>query len=258
MPDFPQGLVERLLTAERRGPPPVLHLFGEPFVSVDASRVDLPRSCTRLLVFVALRSGRVERLYAAGSLWPEHDEARAGGNLRSALWRLNRTRVPLMTSDKHGLSVRDEVIIDVHAVSAWATQVIEGAAGAAELRMMPHSLGALDLLPGWYEDWALIERERLRQRLLHALEAQSRALAHRGLHAEAVEAAMVAVHAEPLRESAQRALLEAHLAEGNWVEARRALALYARLLRRELGVRPAPELVGLLRRPAVRETARHG
>ncbi|MGW2995279.1 bifunctional ornithine acetyltransferase/N-acetylglutamate synthase, partial [Streptomyces sp. NPDC001193] len=37
-----------------------------------------------------------------------------------------------------------------------------GPAGAAD---------ALDLLPGWYDDWVLLEQERVRQRLLHALEA---------------------------------------------------------------------------------------
>ena len=58
--------------------------------------------------------------------------------------------------------------------------------------------------------------------------------------ADAVDAAMIAVHAEPLRESAQRALAEVHLAEGNVVEARRALRAYATLLRHEVGVRRPP------------------
>ena len=40
------------------------------------------------------------------------------------------------------------------------------------------------------------------------------------------EAAMFAVGIEPLRESAQRVLIEAHLAEGNLVEARRAFVTY--------------------------------
>jgi DNA-binding SARP family transcriptional activator len=57
---------------------------------------------------------------------------------------------------------------------------------------------------------------------------------------------MMAVHADPLRESAQRALLEAHLAEGNWVEGRRGYESYRDLLWRELGVNPGPELASLL------------
>jgi DNA-binding SARP family transcriptional activator len=114
-------------------------------------------------------------------------------------------------------------------------------------------MDALDLLPGWYEDWALLERERVRQRLLHAMEAQSRQLAQAGRYGQAVEAAMQAVGADPLRESAQRALVEAHLAEGNWMEARRSLDLYAELLDRELGASPGAEITALLhRRPPSR------
>jgi len=60
------------------------------------------------------------------------------------------------------------------------------------------------------------------------------------------------VHLEPLRESGQKALLLAHLAEGNQVEARRALDAYARLLRSELGLRASSELNDLLRVPRPR------
>jgi DNA-binding SARP family transcriptional activator len=94
-----------------------------------------------------------------------------------------------------------------------------------------------------------LERERIRQRMLHALEALSRALTARGRHAEAVEAAMTVVSAEPLRESAQRVLVEAHVAEGNWVEARRTYGAFRRLIRRELGVEPSRELTAFVSAP---------
>ncbi|WP_106975000.1 BTAD domain-containing putative transcriptional regulator [Streptomyces katrae] len=54
------------------------------------------------------------------------------------------------------------------------------------------------------------------------MEALSREPARVGRHAGAVESALVAVSAEPLRESAQRALIEAHLAQGNLIGAMRA------------------------------------
>ena len=53
------------------------------------------------------------------------------------------------------------------------------------------------------------------------------------------------MQSEPLRESAQRALVQAYLAEGNCIEARRCLSRYATLLREELGVPPSAELVRL-------------
>jgi DNA-binding SARP family transcriptional activator len=55
------------------------------------------------------------------------------------------------------------------------------------------------------------------------------------------------VAVEPLRESAHRALIGAHLAEGNRVEALRQLARLRHLLREELGVEPSLRAVDLLR-----------
>jgi DNA-binding SARP family transcriptional activator len=60
----------------------------------------------------------------------------------------------------------------------------------------------------------------------------------------------MAVKAAPLRESAQRALIEAYLAEGNWVEGRRSFEVYRKLLHRELGTQPDPELAAMVHRPA--------
>jgi DNA-binding SARP family transcriptional activator len=228
---------------------PVVHLFGGPFVSYGWRRVDIPEGSKRLLVFVALHRGRVERRYVAGSLWPAGDDIRAAGNLRSALWRLNGAGIGVLQADKHGLALREDVLVDLHAVGAWAARLIKGSASHEDLATMPWGIDAIDLLPGWYDDWALVERERVRQRLLHALEALSCQLARVGRCAEAVEAAMMAVTAEPLRESAQRVLIQAHLAEGNWVEGRRSFEAYRDVLHRELGVEPDPDLAAMVRRP---------
>ena len=92
----------------------------------------------------------------------------------------------------------------------------------------------------------MLERERIRQRVLHAFEALSAHLVLAGRYAEAVDAAMTAMSVEPLRESAQRALLQAHLAEGNLVESRRCYSTYRDLVRRELGVEPGAELTALI------------
>jgi DNA-binding SARP family transcriptional activator len=105
---------------------------------------------------------------------------------------------------------------------------------------------ACHLLPGWYDEWAVLERERIRQRVLHALEALSAALSEQGRHAEAVDAALRAVLEEPLRESGQRALLRAYLAQGNLAEAQRAYVRFAQLVRSELGVEPSRQITALM------------
>lgn len=221
---------------------PTIHLLGGPYVTIDGVNKHVPEGSKRLLAFVALRRGRVERRHAAGTLWPIGDDCRAAGNLRSALWRLRGADIEIMQCDKWSLRLDDNVAVDVRLVSEWADRVINARQTEEDLAIAPARLDALDLLPGWYDDWAILERERLRQRVLHALEALSRHLVAAGRYADAVEAAIAAIASEPLRESAQRALIEAHLSEGNWVEAHRGFVTYREMLRRELGVSPSREL----------------
>lgn len=227
---------------------PVIHLVGGPYVSDSRVCRTVPEGSKKLLAFVALRGGRVERPYAAGVLWPLGDDLRAAGNLRSALWRLRRADIEVIEADKWSLSLVENVEVDVHRIADWAGRLIHRTAGPDDLTcQLPDN--ACHLLPGWYDDWIVMERERLRQRVLHALEALAELHIEGGRYAEAVDAATRAVTEEPLRESAQRVLLCAYLAQGNRAKARLAYTAFARLLRRELGVEPSPRLRALMSCP---------
>ena len=225
----------------------MVHLLGGPYVTQNGCRTDVPEGSKRLLAFLALRMRRVERCYAAGTLWPYGDDRRASGNLRSALWRLRGAGIDVLVADKRSIGLRPGVAVDIDEVAAWANRLVTQHALPADLSLSWPLADALDLLPGCYDDWAILERERMRQRMLHALEALSRAMTERGRYGEAVDAAMMAIGVEPLRESAQRALLQAHLAESNLIEARRDFLSYRDLVRRELGVEPSMELAALVR-----------
>ena len=96
---------------------------------------------------------------------------RASGNLRSALWRLRTAGIHLVSADKSALALSDRVRVDARVVSDWASRLIRGRHEPGDLSIPARALEALDLLPGWYDDWVMLERERLRQRVLHALEA---------------------------------------------------------------------------------------
>jgi len=91
-----------------------------------------------------------------------------------------------------------------------------------------------------------MERERYRQLRMHALEILCVRLSGAGRHGEAVEAGLAAVSGEPLRESAHRVLIGAHLAEGNRCEAIRQFDRYRGVLQRELGLEPSPEIAALI------------
>jgi DNA-binding SARP family transcriptional activator len=223
-----------------------VHLFGGPSVSIDGTTLCVPHGSRRLLAFLALRRGSVERTYLAGSLWPIGDEVRAQGNLRSALWRLRRSGIELVLADKWSMALAQDVCVDVEHLADWAGRLVGGCPVDADLSMTDVPPDALDMLPGWYDDWVVVNRERIRQRVMHALEALSRQLVARCRLAEAVEVARAAVAAEPLRESAQRVLVEALLALGNRAEAAQAFLEFQAILASELGVEPSAELRALV------------
>ncbi|MET0781761.1 MAG: BTAD domain-containing putative transcriptional regulator [Microbacterium sp.] len=225
-------------------------LLDGPFVIDDERRIHVPEGSEKLLVFVALRNGRaVSRRTVAGTLWPAVNEDRAAGNLRTALWRLRSSGIRLLEADRHTLAVTRGTSVDVFALDEWASRLIDGTASREDFSLHHFNPAAMELLSGWYDDWVIFERERLRQRLLHALEVLSQRLAEECLFGEAVEAAMTAIQIDPLRESAQRSLILVHLSEGNVAEALRTYAAYVRLLDSELGIAPTPELTRLVHVP---------
>jgi DNA-binding SARP family transcriptional activator len=209
-------------------------------------QVRIPVPAQRLLALLALRARPLRRSYLAGVLWVESTDARASGSLRSALWKLRRTGVRLVDESDHRLGLSPAVAVDVHESEAWAGRVMDPTTSLVEAdfdAVLPYG----ELLPDWYDDWVVLERERLRQVHSHALEA----VAHRLLAMErfgaAIAAGLAAVAHEPYRESAHRAVICAHLAEGNRAEAARQYAHYQRLLADGLGLAPSSLMTELVR-----------
>jgi DNA-binding SARP family transcriptional activator len=211
----------------------------------EGSAGDMPRGAQRLVARLCL-SGRPARAAIAGQLWPDVPEDHALGSLRSTLWRLHKVAPGLIDVSGGALSLAAGVRVDVRELSDWAERVRDPHAGVEDVTVPPTVLRG-DLLPGWYDDWVLLERERVRQLRLHALEALAARLVAVGRLADALEAAYEAVRAEPLRESAHRTVVRVHLAEGNLVEALRAHDRFREMLWDELGVHPSELMTRLLR-----------
>jgi DNA-binding SARP family transcriptional activator len=201
--------------------------------------LDLPPNVQRLVAHLCL-ANRPSRSQVAGRLWPERREQRARGSLRSALCRLERACPGIVRATHSVIFLAAEVSVDVRELSAWARRII--GPGAASTDGTPDVALAGELLPGWDDDWVIIEREHLRQLHMHALEAFSGMLLEAGRFGEALEAAYGAVRGEPLRESAHRAVIRVHLAEGNVVEAVRHFDAFAQQLDRELSAAPTAQL----------------
>jgi DNA-binding SARP family transcriptional activator len=212
--------------------------------------IPLPVSAQRVVAFLALRARPTRRSHVAGMLWLNATEDRAMGNLRSALWRLRRNRCDVVDVVGESLALSRRVIVDVHVFSEAARRLDSptdpGPRPSLDSPVLDQIVDSGELLPDWYDDWVIVERERLRQLRLHALERACDDLVAVGRYGEAIAAGLAAVHEEPLRESAHRSLITAHLAEGNRIEAFRQFENYAALMRVELQLEPSSDIQDLV------------
>ena len=224
-----------------------LSLLGAFYLTYSGTHVPVAVSAQRVLAFLALQRRWISRTYVAGILWPDTTQRQAAASLRSALWRLRRTDLPLVRTTPSRIAMASGVRTDVHHVTARIRRLLNPARTLDPVELDPEALSS-ELLPDWTsEEWLVVERERFRQLRLHGLEAVSMILHASGRIGEAIEASVLAVHQEPLRESAHRTLIALHLAEGNRDEALRQYHWYERLLREELNIRPSQQMIQQIR-----------
>jgi DNA-binding SARP family transcriptional activator len=230
----------------RQGTAPCLTLLGGFGLHVAGDAVALPPSPQRLVALLALHDSALPRGYVAGLLWGDSTEARAQGSLRSALWKLQMAQPGVVWASGDALELCPDVDVDARRATGLARALVTGRFDEEAVVAMLVPRFCRDLLPGWYDDWVIVERERHRQLSLHALESVCEHLTQTGRYGAAVLAGLAAVEREPLRESAHRALMKVHLAEGNVSEAIRRYRQYEKIAARELGVEPSPMMRSLL------------
>jgi DNA-binding SARP family transcriptional activator len=223
-----------------------LGLLGGFRLQLDGKTLEVPASAQRLVAFLAVNPRSLKRVFIAGSLWMDSTEEHANANLRTALWRLQPLGCRLVDAMRNHLALAPDVVVDLHQITAEARDVLRHGTDIAADTLDDLLFVDGDLLPDWYDDWVLLERERFRQLRLYALEALCEQLTSARAFGAAAQAGMAAVAGEPLRESAHRALMKVHLAEGNTGEALRQYRFYQRLVFEQLGLQPSAEIDRLL------------
>ena len=234
--------------AAQAGGGPRLTLLGGFGLQFGSMPTPMSRGAQRLIALLALHDTALSRDYVAGVLWGDSTEARASGSLRSALWKLRVVRPETVWNRDGRLGLSPQVHVDIRHATALARSVVTGCFGEETISGLLEPWFCHELLPGWYDEWVLVERERHRQLSLHALESLCEHLTEAGRYGAAVLAALAAVDREPLRESAHRALIRVHLAEGNAGEAINRYRRYEEIAARDLGVEPSPMMRSLLSR----------
>jgi DNA-binding SARP family transcriptional activator len=217
-----------------------LHLLEGFSLQSQGQPVDLPVGVQRLLAFLALR-GPAPRAVVAGILWPEVPDSQALASLRTGIWRLHKLVPDAVCVE--GLAMAVTMPVDCREQEAFSTRVLrEHPDDTTWVREGLPTLWQRELLPGWYDDWVVFERERLSQLRLHALEHTAQLLIQERDLDTALQLALEAVRTEPLRETATAVLMSVYLAEGNVADAIRQRDVFADLLQRELGLEPSPAL----------------
>jgi DNA-binding SARP family transcriptional activator len=220
-----------------------VRLLGAFGVSAGSRLLSIGVAGQRLVAMLALTEQSVSRSRAAATLWPDIPESRASANLRSTLWRLLRLPHRIVEATPFELRLLPDWQVDTRELVALArllldrTSVLTDAQLSAALRINLYE----DLLPNHKDEaWLQPERERFRQLRLHCLEALCERLTNARWHGAAVDCALAAVRADPHRESASIALINAHLAQGNYRDAARHYEAYRSLLRQDFGAEPSP------------------
>lgn len=229
-----------------------LHLMGAFRVRRHGVTLALPGSSRRVLAYVA-QTDVATRRELAGNLWPDLRATRAGADLRTALWHLQKADPRLVTVVHDLVSLGDSVHVDLRAIEVWISDVLRAAHGDDRPPSPPVGLGAV-LLPDWDDEWLEQPRERLRMLQIQASETAASRLLASGHPGEALSYVLPIVQSDPLRESANQLLIEIHLQQGNAAEAYRHYERYRAALLDELGIEPGAALTStvaeLLKRPA--------
>lgn len=160
---------------------------------------------------------------------------------------MNKVVPRLLIAEGQALSVTPGAEVDFREQEEFATSLLHDPTGdLGDLRSGLPALHQEALLPGWYDDWVVFERERLSQLRLRALEITAHLFIQYGDLDTALELALEAVRVEPLRETANAALIAVYLAEGNAYDALSHYEAFRERLARELGLSPSPRLVAML------------
>jgi len=218
-----------------------LRFLGNFDIRIDGEPINLPsRKAQSLLAYLVLNmGGKHRREKLAGLLWPDNSEDNARTKLRYALWKLRKT-----IGDQYFLTDKITIGFDPNSDFWLDCSILEGdhpeRLSIPKLRKMI-SLYEGELLPGFYEDWVILERERLQASFEQRIQILLQRLIDEERWREVLEWGEHWISLSQSPEPAFRALMVAHSQLGDVSSALSAYQRCTQILGEELGVEPSKE-----------------
>jgi DNA-binding SARP family transcriptional activator/predicted ATPase len=224
---------------------PDIKRAGQPLVELVATKD------RALLIYLAVTGRSYSRSTLAGLLWGEVAEERARANLRMALSRLRQS------VGDHLAITRQTVAFNFDCPYWLDVAEFEAGVSAPEQSTIEQLRAAMALYQGdflddfylhdapAFEEWVLVERERLRLLALKGLSHLAEAARQRGDFRESIRATRRILTLEPWQEEAHRQMMWLLAYSGQRSAALAQYETCRRLLAEELGVEPAPAMVEL-------------
>jgi predicted ATPase/DNA-binding SARP family transcriptional activator len=224
-----------------------IHLLGHFSLKSSGDPVEISsRSAQSLLGYLLLNRGiahRREKL--AGLLWPDATEANARSYLRKALWQVRKSLVEENSGGEEYLIVDDLTITFNSNANYWLdVDVLESSneeTSSVEEQIESVSVYQGELLPGFYEDWVILERERLQALFEHKLQVLLDRFVEEGRWSETLDWGERWIALGSVPEPAYRAMLIAYAALGDNAKVVGTYDRCVQTLREELGVEPSEQ-----------------
>ena len=240
-----------------------ISLFGSLRIAHDnwAKELTLPRGVMGLLVYLLLRRHRLHpREVLADVFWGENSPEKARGSLNTALWRLRNILepdgVPAGTylistpSGEVGFNQASQYWLNIALFEEMVNRILAvpvqtmDESSARELQSVL-DLYTADLLEGFYEDWVLRERERLRGLYIKSLMYLLQYDKYNHQYQKALSHGQRILDFDPLREEIHREMMRLYIENGQRTQAIRQYSICQKILADELGIPPMPETQAL-------------
>jgi DNA-binding SARP family transcriptional activator len=240
-----------------------IFLFGNVRIVPEgwSSEVKATHTVQALLAYLLLHRHRYHsREVLANLFWGNKSEDRARRCLSTSLWRLRRALEPPGTSHgvylvttpmgEIGFNRESDYWLDVAVFEEAAGRILGQPiqrieAANAEKLEQALSLYTAELLEGFYDDWALRERERLRLLYLNSLAHLMHYYRDRSAYEQSLACGQQILNHDPLREEIHREMMHLYLESGQRGLAIRQYKICREILAEELGIPPMEETQAL-------------